>query len=176
MYLAAALLIPGSLLVFVPISLIAGVIAAVVLFGAAILAMILWSPVLEVGGGVFRAAAARIPLDQVGDPVGFRGTEATAARGVDLDARAWLCIRGWVDPVVRVPITDPRDPAPYWLLSPPPPGGPIAAPTAAPPPGGPDRGTARRPLRLARRRSAAAPNAPLPAECTPSRRVHPVHR
>ncbi len=26
-------------------------------------------------------------------------------------------IRGWVQPVVRVPITDPADPAPYWLLS-----------------------------------------------------------
>ena len=117
MYLAAALLIPGSLLVFLPVSVTAGVIAAVVLFGAAILAMILWSPVLEVSDGVFRAAAARIPLDQVGDPIGFRGTEATAARGVDLDARAWLCIRGWVDPVLRIPITDPSDPAPYWLVS-----------------------------------------------------------
>jgi Protein of unknown function (DUF3093) len=26
-------------------------------------------------------------------------------------------IRGWVHSVVRVPITDPADPAPYWLLS-----------------------------------------------------------
>jgi Protein of unknown function (DUF3093) len=117
MYLATALLIPGSLLVFVPISPIAGVISAVVLFGAAVLGMILWSPVLEVRDGVFRAGAARIPVEHVGTPEVFRGADATAARGVDLDARAWLCLRGWVDPVVRVPITDPRDPAPYWLVS-----------------------------------------------------------
>jgi hypothetical protein len=36
---------------------------------------------------------------------------------VDLDARAWLCIRGWIDPVVRVQVTDPSDPAPYWVVS-----------------------------------------------------------
>ena len=38
-------------------------------------------------------------------------------RGTGLDARAYLVIRGWVHSVVRVPITDPADPAPYWLLS-----------------------------------------------------------
>jgi hypothetical protein len=31
--------------------------------------------------------------------------------------RAHLVIRGWVQPVVRVPIVDPEDPAPYWLVS-----------------------------------------------------------
>src|SRR5829696_1168338 len=117
MYLAAALLIPGSLLVFLPVSVTAGIIAAIVLFGAAVIGMILWGPVLEVTDGVFRAGSARISLQYVGEPVGFRRQEATAARGVDLDARAWLCIRGWVDPVLRIPITDPSDPAPYWLVS-----------------------------------------------------------
>ena len=43
--------------------------------------------------------------------------DASAERGTGLDARAFLVIRGWVQPVVRVPITDPDDPAPYWLLS-----------------------------------------------------------
>ena len=95
MYLAAALLIPGSLLVFLPVSEIAGIVSAIVLFGAAVAAMILWGPVLEVENGVFRAGTARISLEYVGEPVGFRREEATAARGVNLDARAWLCIRGW---------------------------------------------------------------------------------
>src|SRR3954449_10460872 len=115
MYLAAALLIPGSLLVFLPVSEIAGVVSAIVLFGAAVGALILWVPGLEEENGVFRVAAARIarqehgeavagvfragaprvPRDHVGEPVAFRREQATAARGVDLDARAWLCIRGW---------------------------------------------------------------------------------
>ena len=43
--------------------------------------------------------------------------EATLERGQRLDARAWLVIRGWVSPVVKIPVTDPVDPAPYWLVS-----------------------------------------------------------
>ena len=31
--------------------------------------------------------------------------------------RAFLVIRGWVDPVVRVTLDDPNDPTPYWLIS-----------------------------------------------------------
>ena len=38
-------------------------------------------------------------------------------RGAQLDARAWPLIRGWVSPVVRVTVTDPQDPTPYWLVS-----------------------------------------------------------
>ncbi len=34
-----------------------------------------------------------------------------------LDARAWTVVRGWIDPVVRIPLSDPDDPVPYWLVS-----------------------------------------------------------
>jgi hypothetical protein len=34
-----------------------------------------------------------------------------------LDARAWLLIRGWITPVVKVDLTDPTDPTPYWIVS-----------------------------------------------------------
>jgi hypothetical protein len=40
-----------------------------------------------------------------------------AARGPELDARAYLCLRGWIAGGVRVPVLDPQDPAPYWLVS-----------------------------------------------------------
>jgi hypothetical protein len=39
------------------------------------------------------------------------------ARGPGLDARAFLCLRGWVQTGARVRIDDPQDPTPYWLLS-----------------------------------------------------------
>jgi hypothetical protein len=47
----------------------------------------------------------------------FRLAEATRERGVSLDARAWLVIRPWIDPVVKITISDPQDPTPYWLVS-----------------------------------------------------------
>jgi len=117
MYVVAGLLIPASLLVFTPISPVAGITVGLVLFGAAVAGLLAWAPVLEVAGGEFRVGSARIPLGYTANPEGFRGAEATAARGVNLDARAWLCLRGWVDPVVRVQITDPDDPVPYWVVS-----------------------------------------------------------
>ncbi|WP_209324712.1 DUF3093 domain-containing protein [Brevibacterium renqingii] len=42
---------------------------------------------------------------------------ARQARGVDLDARAFLKIRPWAKPVVRIDIDDVADPTPYWLVS-----------------------------------------------------------
>ena len=39
------------------------------------------------------------------------------AAGVDADARAFLLLRPYLKRSVRVEITDPADPAPYWLVS-----------------------------------------------------------
>ena len=36
--------------------------------------------------------------------------------GVEADARAFLLLRPYLKRAVRVEITDPADPAPYWLL------------------------------------------------------------
>jgi hypothetical protein len=116
-YLAVALLIPACLLVFAPISMVAGVVSAIVLFGGACFGLVATSPVVEIAGGEFRAGRARIPVRFTSNPESFRREEATAKRGPELDARAWLCLRGWIDPIVRVHITDPDDPAPYWVVS-----------------------------------------------------------
>ena len=47
----------------------------------------------------------------------FDGEEARQARGVDLDARAFLKIRPWAKSVVRIHLNDGSDPTPYWLVS-----------------------------------------------------------
>jgi hypothetical protein len=87
-FIATALVIPASLLVFLPISTIAGIICAIVLYGA-----------------IVASAEA------------FEGAAATAERGTRLDGRAWLLLRGWIPGVVRVELDDPSDPTPYWLVS-----------------------------------------------------------
>ena len=53
----------------------------------------------------------------VGTLASFVGEEARLERGQRLDARAYLLIRGWVDPVIKVELLDVNDPAPYWLIS-----------------------------------------------------------
>ena len=112
-----ALVIPASLLVFLPINIVAGVVVAVVLYGGALAVLIATSPVIAVSSDEFMAGRARLPLEFAGEVQIFEGDEAFLERGRRLDARAWLVIRGWVKPVVKVPVLDPRDPVPYWLVS-----------------------------------------------------------
>ena len=37
--------------------------------------------------------------------------------GPDLDPAAFVLHTGWVGPVLRVMLTDPADPTPYWVFS-----------------------------------------------------------
>jgi Protein of unknown function (DUF3093) len=116
-FLAVALVIPASLLVFAPISMLAGIVTGLVLFGGCVTILIVASPVIRVSDGTLTAGPAQISAELLGEAVPYDATEATHQRGPGLDARAWLLIRGWVAPVVRVPLEDPSDRAPYWLIS-----------------------------------------------------------
>ncbi len=116
-FLATALVIPASLLVFLPISPIAGVVSAIVLYGAIVVVLLATSPAIEVTDGMLRVGRARIERSFVGAVTAHLGADAFAERGVRLDARAYLVLRGWISGVVRIEITDAVDPTPYWLVS-----------------------------------------------------------
>ncbi|BDZ56265.1 DUF3093 domain-containing protein [Agromyces marinus] len=116
-YLSSLLLVPASILVLAPVSLPAGIATGVLLYLAVAGTLTLTAPVIEVRDGRFRAGRAEIPLDVTGEAVPAEGEAARAERGTRLDARAFLVIRGWIADVVRVPVADAADPAPYWLVS-----------------------------------------------------------
>lgn len=71
---------------------------------------------VEVADGELRAGRAHIPLTLVGtpEPLDAMGTRRVA--GVEADARAYLLLRPYLKQSVRVPILDPADPTPYWLV------------------------------------------------------------
>jgi hypothetical protein len=117
MFLATALVIPAALLVFLPINTTVGFITAVVLYAVCVIALIVASPVVEVTTEHFSAGKARLPIGFAGEATAYRDEEATLERGQRLDARAWLMMRAWVRPVMKIEITDPDDPTPYWLVS-----------------------------------------------------------
>ncbi len=117
LFISTLLVIPAIMLVFAPINLAVGVVLAIVVYVAFAIFLVVTAPVIRVTEDQLAAGNARIPLTLVGDPIAFRGEDATLERGRRLDARAWLLIRGWIKPVVKVPVLDPDDPAPYWLLS-----------------------------------------------------------
>ncbi len=117
LYLAMALVIPASLLVFLPISVTVGIAVAAVLYAGCVGILILASPTIVVTDTTFTAGRATLPLSLAGEARAFREPESTLERGRNLDARAWLLIRGWIGPVVKIEIKDPQDPTPYWLVS-----------------------------------------------------------
>jgi hypothetical protein len=116
-FLSTALVIPASLLVFLPISPTAGVVVAIALYAAIVVALLATTPVIEVSDGMLRAGRAHIERTFVGSVTAHSGADAVAERGTRLDARAWLMLRGWISGVVRIEITDDADPTPYWLVS-----------------------------------------------------------
>jgi hypothetical protein len=116
-FLSTALVIPASLLVFLPISLPVGAVAAVVLYGAIVVVLLATTATIEVTPTTFRAGRAHIERRLIAGAHARHGADATAERGVQLDARAWLLVRGWIPGLVRVDLADPDDPTPYWLVS-----------------------------------------------------------
>lgn len=64
-----------------------------------------------------RAGRARIRLRHLAAPqeLGASGMRTTA--GPDADARAYLLLRPYILTGVRIEVSDPRDPTPYWLVS-----------------------------------------------------------
>ncbi len=113
----AALAIPASLLTFAAINVTVGAITGLVLFAGVVTLATVSAPTIEVAHGVLRAGAARVPLNFVGDVSVARKEEARHERGPALDARAHLVLRPDIDPIVRVELTDPADPTPYWVVS-----------------------------------------------------------
>jgi hypothetical protein len=116
-YLIISLLIPIIILTAAPFSLPLGIaLAAVISLGISVTLNAV-APRIEVNSDSFRAGKATIERKFIGSVSAFSGEHAREQRGVKLDARAWTLIRGYVDPVVKVELTDPNDPTPYWLVS-----------------------------------------------------------
>lgn len=75
------------------------------------------SPRVEVTGGELRAGRAHIPVELLARPQALDAQRTRTALGPQLDARAHLCLRGWIPTAVRIDVVDPQDPTPYWLVS-----------------------------------------------------------
>lgn len=117
MWVVSVGLSSAGILVLAPISLAAGFTAAIVLFVIIAVLLVVSTPSITVTEATLRVGRATIERRFVGAATAFRGSEATAERGTRLNGLAFLCIRGWIDPVVRIEITDPSDRTPYWLAS-----------------------------------------------------------
>lgn len=117
MVAAVGLFVPATTLIFLPLNIWLGLGVGMALWLGSAGVLWLFAPSISIDGHYVRAGRAAIEHTFVEKMEIFRGVEATEQRGTKLDARAWLVIRGWVDPVIKITISDEADPTPYWLVS-----------------------------------------------------------
>ena len=104
-------------LILLPLSPLVAALVALVLGAATVAVALLASPSVVVDADGFRAGAARIEPEFLGDVEVLDRERLRAVLGVEADARAHLCHRAYAAGAVRVEIVDPRDPTPYWVVS-----------------------------------------------------------
>lgn len=117
LWLAAALIGGSISTAFFPVGAVYGVLALVIGMALCLFALIATTPTVEITDELVRVGRARISHQDLGRAVGHRGPAAREQLGPGFDARSYQCIRGWIDPVITVEVSDPADPTPYWLFS-----------------------------------------------------------
>jgi hypothetical protein len=60
---------------------------------------------------------AHLPLEFVGEVEVIEAKDKRRVLGPELDPAAFLLHRAWIGPMLRVRLTDPADPTPYWIFS-----------------------------------------------------------
>ena len=116
-WLIAAGFFSATIVMFAPISPEVGFGAAAVTAIIVFTLLILSTPRITVTATTLTVGRASIERAYLGAVDWFTGDDATYQRGPGLNGLAYLCIRGWISPVVRIEVTDPADRTPYWLAS-----------------------------------------------------------
>lgn len=108
LWLALIVAVPGAVAWSVSAAALALLAAALLSFGSAR---------ISVRDGVLHAGRAQIEGSFLGTVRPLDPDEARRVAGVEADARAFLLLRPYLKRSVQIEITDPADPAPYWLVS-----------------------------------------------------------
>lgn len=66
--------------------------------------------------GLLRVPGARAPLSAFGPAEVLDQQALRIWRGPRAQRHAWVCVRPWHKRAVLVPVTDPEDDTPYWLI------------------------------------------------------------
>mgnify|MGYP003450955423 FL=1 len=103
-----------------PLSDVASIAAFVVVGVTAAVLLARTAEQIVVTGGPsagLRAGRAFVEAEHLGTVTQLDAEATRAVLGRDADARAFLAQRGWIPCAVKVVITDPADPTPYWVVS-----------------------------------------------------------
>ncbi len=107
----------GFGLILVPVGLLPAAATAVGSAAALSAVLIRSTPTVGLQNQTVRAGRAHLPIAAVAQVEVLDAPGVRHACGPGLDARAYLCVRGWITTAVRVQLSDPTDPTPYWVVS-----------------------------------------------------------
>ncbi len=72
---------------------------------------------VQLRDGELRVGPAHIPVRHLGQVQVIYPDAKRLALGPELDPAAFVLHSAWVGPMLRITITDPQDPTPYWIFS-----------------------------------------------------------
>ncbi len=72
---------------------------------------------VALNNGELRVGPAHVPVRYLGQVEVIDPASKRRALGPDLDPAAFLLHCPWIGPLLRITITDPADPTPYWIFS-----------------------------------------------------------
>ena len=104
-------------LTLAPLSAGWGIASGVVVAAIAVLGLLSSQSDVTVTTTHVQVGRATIERQHVGEVTGYLGDDAFQQRGQKLHGLAFLHLRSWIKPVVRIQIEDRQDRTPYWLTS-----------------------------------------------------------
>lgn len=104
-------------LAFAPISVLWSSVVGIIFIIVASILVISSIAKIEVTPERVSVGRASIEREFIGEFSSHRRDDAFFERGRGLNGTAFMCFRGWIDPVVKMEVTDERDATPYWLVS-----------------------------------------------------------
>jgi hypothetical protein len=72
---------------------------------------------IEVTADLLRVGPARIERKYISGVTSLTSEEMRILRGLKINTAAYMQIRFWISTGVKITISDPQDPTPYWLVS-----------------------------------------------------------
>lgn len=116
-FLPLLIVYPTFWLTMAPFNALLGSIFGIAVTLVIAVIMVVSSPKITVSVSEVRVGRAHISRNLLGNVTVVPKQDQFAAKGPQLNARAYLSLQPSVSGLIRMEIKDPKDPTPYWLFS-----------------------------------------------------------
>jgi hypothetical protein len=116
-FAAVSVLLPSTVIISEPFDLLVGLVVGLIGVLGIWALLFFRAPQIRVTKEKLYVGRASIPRDLIGEPVAISKSEVFGERGPKLDPAAHKVFQGSIKTAIKIPISDPQDPTPYWLVS-----------------------------------------------------------